>query len=219
MQNSNTEGGKWTGPDFKFDDIAQNVFFPIYDVIAIDILTRTNSAAGNMIDIGCGGGHLGLALMKKTRHQGYFIDINETALKIAKRRAEEWGLHDRAFFIKQDVHKMDFPDGFADLIVSRGSYHFWEDIEKAFLEIYRVLSPNGKTYIGGGLGNSELTASIRAKMEKIKPDWHESIGKRIAGVPMDKLKRLFQKHSISYEIIENEEQGRWIILHKGTNDR
>jgi hypothetical protein len=28
-----------------------------------------------MIANGCGGGHLGLALMKKTHHTGYFIDI------------------------------------------------------------------------------------------------------------------------------------------------
>ncbi len=165
MKHPDNEADDWTGSDFKFDYIAQNIFFPIYDIIADDILARTQSTEGKLIDIGCGGGHLGLSLMKKTHHKGYFVDVNETALKIARDRAEEWGLADRAVFIRQDVHEMDFQNDFADLIISRGSYIFWKDIEKAFLKIYRE-------------------------------------------------QKMMQKHLIDSEIINSEEMGRWIILHK-----
>ncbi len=206
--------------DYEFDKIAQNIFYPIYDVIAEDILLWTGSTEGNLIDIGCGGGHLGMALMQKTAHIGYFVDINEAALKIARTRAEERGLSDRTVFLNQDVHKMDFPDGFASLIISRGSYHFWEDTEKAFLEIYRILSPGGKTCIGGGLGNAELAAAIRPKMKQIMPGWPECINRRRRGLPMQELGKILQRRAIDYEIIdENEDQGRWILLKKGTDER
>ncbi|MBC7343666.1 MAG: methyltransferase domain-containing protein, partial [Clostridia bacterium] len=33
---------------------------------------------------------------------------------------------------------------------------FWENLEKAFKEIHRVLAPGGIAYIGGGFGTSEL---------------------------------------------------------------
>lgn len=206
--------GDWTGSDFEFDTIAQNIFYPIYAVIAEDIILRTRRTKGVLIDIGCGGGHLGMAVMEKTAFRGFFVDINETALKIAETRAEARGLSGRAEFTRQDVHKMDFPDGFADLIISRGSFHFWEDTEKALLEIYRILAPGGRTYIGGGLGNAELAKDIREKMRARWPDWPETIRKRNENVPTQLLREIFERHAISYEIIENEAQGRWIILKK-----
>ncbi|MEA4891339.1 MAG: class I SAM-dependent methyltransferase [Peptococcaceae bacterium] len=214
MQNLADDPKVWTGSDYEFDFIAQNVFYPIYDVIAGDILKRTQSMQGRLIDIGCGGGHLGMALMEKTGHQGYFVDINETALKIARKRAGERGLAGRCFFSRQDVHAMDFPDGFADLIVSRGSYHFWQDLEKALLEIYRILAPRGRTYIGGGMGNSELEAAIREKMQGLQPGWPENIRRRTQSIPTAKLENMLTRQGISHEIVENPEQGRWIILAK-----
>lgn len=38
-------------------------------------------------------------------------------------------------------------DGSYDLVFSRDSLHHWDDPEKAFLEIKRVLRPDGKIYI------------------------------------------------------------------------
>lgn len=85
--------------------------------------------------------------------------------------------------------------------------------------IYRILSPGGKTYIGGGLGNGQLAASIRVKMKEIKPEWPEDINRRLKSIPVERLKGIFDKHLISYEILENEEQDRWIILHQGIHDQ
>jgi SAM-dependent methyltransferase len=207
-------GDMWVNGDFQFDRIAQDIFFPIYAVIADDILAKTQKTAGRMIDIGCGGGHLGLALMGKTQCDGYFVDINETALEIAKARATECGLADRAVFLKEDVHELTFPDSFADLVISRGSYIFWRDMEKALLEIYRVLAPGGRTYIGGGLGNRELAESIRQKMQGIQPGWPEGIQGRAAEMPPERIKEIFDREGIAHEIIDDESRGFWIVLSK-----
>lgn len=37
-----------------------------------------------------------------------------------------------------------------DLVVSRESYHFWQNLPTAFTEILRVMKPGGTAYIGGG---------------------------------------------------------------------
>ena len=62
-------------PDYDYDEIADNIFFPIYDRIAEQIIDATDVRNGKMLDIGCGGGHLGFAVMEKTELEGYFADI------------------------------------------------------------------------------------------------------------------------------------------------
>ena len=52
-----------------------------------------------------------------------------------------------------DVHAIPAGEETFDLVVSRGSYHFWNDLPAAFREIFRVLKPGGIAYIGGGYGS------------------------------------------------------------------
>ncbi|WP_418421699.1 class I SAM-dependent methyltransferase [Anaerotruncus colihominis] len=200
--------------EYEFDWIAQNIFFPIYPVIVDDILARIPRRDGVLIDVGCGSGHLGLALLERTRYKGCLIDINQTALELGRAHAQERGLADRAVFMRQDVHAMDFPDGYADLIISRGSYHFWADLEKALTEIYRVLAPGGNTYIGGGMGSAALAESIRPQMQAVMPGWPDGPLQRSGKISTEYLKTFLERQSIPHEIVENQEQGRWIIMHK-----
>lgn len=124
----------------EYDDIAENVFSPIYAVICDDIIKATGITSGILLDIGCGGGHLGLTMLKKSDFKvGVLCDSNPEAIKIAQARAYEWDLCDRAKVVLQDVHHMDFADNYADLIISRGSMGFWSDQAAAFKEIYRIL--------------------------------------------------------------------------------
>src|ERR1043166_8064003 len=46
-----------------------------------------------------------------------------------------------------DAHSMDFPDNFADLVVSRSTLHHWHTPAKALREIHRVLKPGGVAII------------------------------------------------------------------------
>lgn len=199
---------------YDYDEIAEQIFFPIYEVIADDIIAATGITQGKVIDIGCGGGHLGLTLLKKTDLQGIFCDINPQALAIAEKRAAEWDLAQRSTICRQDVHHMTFADGVADLIVSRGSIGFWEDQRKAFAEIYRVLAPGGKTYIGVGLGNKELQKPIREAMRKRDPGWPKNLEENSKALRTEEYKNLFDGLGWAYRIVDDDEHGRWFILEK-----
>lgn len=205
---------RWDTKDFEFDYIAEHIFYPIYPVIAEDIVKRAGRVEGRLMDIGCGGGHLGLAVMEKTDFQGVFVDINETALGIARDRAGKRGLSGRSEFLKGNVEHLELPDSDCDLIISRGSYLFWDNLENSLVEIYRVLAPGGMTYIGGGMGSQELAASIRPKMQKIWPEWPAPNMKRSSRITNEILAGIMERHGIPHEIIDNEEQGRWIIMSK-----
>lgn len=169
------------------------------------------------MDIGCGGGHLGLTLLKKTDMQGYFIDINEYAVEKTKIRAEEWKLKERTKVYRENVEDMSFDSNKFDLLISRGSIGFWKDIEKAFREIYRVLKPGGKTYIGGGFGNKKYVKEIHEKMKKIDPEWPNSLQKErgMKKRSTEEYLELFYKLKFKkIQVIKNEEKGRWFIIEK-----
>ena len=56
-----------------------------------DILARIPRRDGVLIDVGCGSGHLGLALLERTRYKGCLIDINQTALELGRAHARGTG--------------------------------------------------------------------------------------------------------------------------------
>lgn len=72
----------------EFDEIASNVFTPIYPVIVSQIKEKTNINEGVCLDLGSGGGHLGLEMAKTTNMFTYLLDISPYVLKIADNRIE-----------------------------------------------------------------------------------------------------------------------------------
>ncbi len=170
--------------------------------------------SGEFLEIGCGGGHLGLQILKNTNMTGYLMDMNPKAVELAAGRIKEKGFSIRAKALVQDVHSLEFSDNSMDLVLSRGSMGFWQDIEKAFMEIWRVLKVGGKTYIGGGLGNLETQKIIREKMKDIDKDWPNSVKRNQNLISNEEFKSIFGKLGYKYEIKDTLESGRWIILEK-----
>lgn len=201
---------------YDYDQIAEGIFAPLFPVVADRIIKHTGVTRGKMLDIGCGGGHLGYTLMKMTDLSGTFVDILPEAVDICRRRGEQWGLAPRSEAVVGNVHSLPFGDDAFDLIISRGSIGFWGAYENAFREIHRVLAPTGKTFIGSGLGNAETRREINRKMKERDPDWPHSIKKRQHLVPTEDFRAIFDDIGFSYEIIEGEDEGRWFILSKGS---
>ena len=86
---------------------------------------------------------------------------------MTKKHIVEDGLQKRARTIVADVHKIPLPDGSINLVISRGSIPFWKDPAVALKEIYRVLAPGGRVYVGGGRGTPEMQARMQAKLKEM----------------------------------------------------
>lgn len=196
------------------DKIAKTVFAPVYRIIADQINKSLHFTSGNCIDIGSGPGALSIALARITGFQIHAMDASKHSFKIAKRNIEEQGLNGRITPVIGNVEAMPFDDDFADLIVSRGSIFFWEDLNKAFNEIYRVLKPGGRTHIGGGFGSGELKKAIFEEMAKKDKGFAENIKNRMTPENIRRIKAaLDQSHAASYDI-DQSDAGFWIHINK-----
>ena len=198
-----------------FDRIAREVFAPAYSLIASQIKEKTGIHRGYCLDVGCGGGYLGLALARITDLYVYLLDKSQEMLEIAQENIIDQGLRGRAEAVPGDVHQLPFPEASVDLVISRGSIFFWDNLEKAFREIYRVLAPGGMTYIGGGFGNKELKEKIWREMCRRDPEWPHNVKKRWEKVGEFQEKLKLAKIN-GYEIFQGE-AGLWILMKKGKN--
>jgi SAM-dependent methyltransferase len=202
------------GNGLEYDEIAEGIFAPIFPLIARQIIAKTGCTEGDCLDVGSGGGHLGLSLAKITNLRVVLLDVLPEALAIAEKRITEWGLSSRATTLLGDVHQIPAGDNAFDLAISRGSLWFWKDQKKALEEIYRVLKPGGAAYIGGGFGSAELKHRCDEKMaqqgraypdfKKLGTGWHDP----------DRFATFLTELGIAHFEIDNGDKGFWIVVYK-----
>ena len=202
----------------EFDQIAREVFAPVYPVIAEQIIHETGIVDGTCLDVGCGSGYLGLALAKLTDFNIYFFDQSQEMLEIVNRHIADNALAARAQTLLGDVHRIPLDDQAIDLIVSRGSIFFWENRTDVFKEIYRVLAPGGIAYIGGGFGNPELKEQVIEKMKEKnknlpeKGDFRKKVEKNIGKQNADTFNEELRHAGIPKFKIIRDDSGLWVII-------
>lgn len=199
---------------YEFDEIARNIFAPAYPLLAEQITAFSGISKGVCLDVGSGGGYLGLALARTSDLDVWLLDEAEDNRAIAELNIRQWNLADRVWATKGDVHAISFLDNSFDLVVSRSSMFFWKQPALAFREIERVLTPGGHAYIGGGFGSKELRCRIEEQMCKRSADWRPKYD-----VKRDReyfSEQLYQA-GINYFHMITDESGFWVSFGKQQN--
>ena len=130
---------------------------PIYGPLAGQIVSEFGLAdkQGVGIDLGSGPGNLIIELCRRTRRMQWInADINPYFFPHFLAEAEKAGVKNRVKAVEADAQALPFLSDYADIIVSRGSFQFWTDKNRAFSEIRRVLKPGGMAFIGRGFPDS-----------------------------------------------------------------
>lgn len=101
-----------------------------------------SKANADVLDLGCGAGHLSYAIAPCARKVTAY-DLSREMLEVVRAQADQRGLTN--IEIRQGTaHALPFEDASYDAVVSRYSAHHWRDLPAALKEIYRVLKPDGK---------------------------------------------------------------------------
>ncbi len=194
----------------KFDVIARTVFAPVYPLLAQQIIERTGVMSGLCLDLGSGGGYLGLALAWNSRLRVCLLDESEDMKAIAERTILERQLDNRVVAVRGDVHKIPLKSSSVNLVVSRGSIYFWDDLTMVLREIWRVLAPGGHVCIGGGFGSKALRDEVVAKMRLKEPGWQPKCSKFDDSV----FDAALAAAKIKQSSILRDESGTWITFRK-----
>lgn len=201
----------------QYDEVSNEVFSPIYEIIAKQIKDKTQINSGICLDIGTGAGSLGIELAKITNLKMHLLDKSQDMLDIAEKNIVHSGMGNQLQTVLGDVHELPYRNDSIDLVISRGSLYFWEDQRKAFKEILRVLAPGGIAYVGGGFGTIEMKKKIDVKMQEIDKHWRRNVTKKIEKTNIN-YKKLLKSIQISNFQMIKDEANMWIVISKESNE-
>ena len=215
MNTSCRENNTQTGDNAEYyNELAQSIFFPIYPVIAHQILKKADIDSGLCLDVGSGTGHLAIALATLSDLTVFALDNSEPMRRIAEANIAKYRLERRVRPVYGDVNAIPFDTESMNLVVSRGSFFFWENLSRGFSECMRVLRPGGMAYIGGGFGNARLRDEIIIQMQERDPGWEEKRQSWYNNCNSHRVRSCLAAAGIfEYDLVEDD-SGYWICFGK-----
>lgn len=139
------------------------------------------------LDAGCGSGRYSVALALHGVDSVTAVDVSESGLKEAKRRAIDFP---QITFQQASVLDLPFDDATFDFVWSAGVIHHTADFDRALSELTRVLRPGGKLFLlvygAGGLRWKAIKA-MRPVVVDLGPEFVDmAIG--LSGLPANNRK-------------------------------
>jgi ubiquinone/menaquinone biosynthesis C-methylase UbiE len=198
-----------------YNELAQTIFFPVYPVIAHQILKRADIDTGLCLDIGSGPGNLAIAIATLSDLTVFAMDNSEPMCRVAEANVAKYQLERRVRTTLGEVNSIPFGDASINLVVSRGSFFFWENMSRGFSECMRVLRQGGMAYIGSGFGNARLRDEIVAKMHERDPEWEDKRRGWFRNCSPHIVRSALAAAGIfEYDLIDDD-TGYWIYFTKG----
>jgi len=194
-----------------FDKMVRENFMPAIISTVKQIIEDYGILEGVCVDVGCGTAIFAIELCRRSKLKIYALEKVKAICEVARMNIENERLTDRIIPVLGDAHNLPFENEFADFIISRGSYHCWENKVQVFKEIYRVLKKGGIGFVGGGFGRyvteEELNRMRSLRDRSLKED------ARAYSSP-EKLREVVYEAGISNFRIIYDKSGLWAELKK-----
>lgn len=109
-------------------------------------LLRKLPADAQLLDVGCGGGHLLAHIARE--HPGYRLHgIDLSASQVARARKRGKSFAGRVAVVVGSALDLPYANEMFDAVVSIASIKHWPDWEQGLREMLRVLRPGGQFYV------------------------------------------------------------------------
>lgn len=137
-----------------------------------------------VLDYCCGTGSVSM-LLAQNGAQVTGIDISDKSIEQCLVEAKKIGVEDRTSFYAMDAENTRFEDNTFDLIVCSGVLHHM-DIEKSFIELSRILRPDGEVFCGEPLKHNPIFQLYRSMTPHIRTEWETDHILRMSDVRLAK---------------------------------
>jgi len=122
-----------------------------------------------VLDFACGNGENGI-YAAQCGAEVIGIDISPEGVANANFNANQAGVYDHCRFEAMDGENMIFSDNSFDLAVEYGALHH-VDLDKAMIELNRVLKPDGEMICVEALRHNPLIHRYRKKTPHLRTEW------------------------------------------------
>ena len=110
---------------------------------------------GKLVDIGCGGGFNIRRLLERSRDGFvYGIDISSTSVEKSK-KTNKRDIGKRCEVLLGSADNLPLKGNSIQLATAFETVYFWEDLEKCFAEVKRILKADGKFVVVNDPGDPE----------------------------------------------------------------
>ena len=133
----------------------------VYDKVCEYICSYLNKDM-NVLELACGSGQLSLSLSKYTKNW-IATDFSEQMILEARKHGE----YENLAFKIADATSLNFVDGEFDCVVIANALHIMPNPDKAMIEIYRVLKPNGILFAPTFLWKEEKQSKFKKRLMSI----------------------------------------------------
>ena len=132
----------WTGRAKGYSEVNQHELATGQDRVWLGEIRKHLPKGENLkiLDVGTGPGFFAI-LLARAGYDVTAVDYTEAMLAEAKKNAGE--VAEKICFQRMDAQKLDFPDGYFDVVISRNLTWNLEKPEQAYQEWMRVLKPGG----------------------------------------------------------------------------
>jgi SAM-dependent methyltransferase len=147
----------------EYSEIMKNRLESQYIKFADNVISKVNPPKySKVLEIGPGPGWAGIQLLKKRNDLTLDgLEASSDMIRVANNNAIDEGLSKRIHYIQGIGENMStLNDDQYDLVISRDSLHHWDEPERVFLEIARVLKTDSKLYISDGRRDLTLQGKI-----------------------------------------------------------
>jgi ubiquinone/menaquinone biosynthesis C-methylase UbiE len=195
----------------RFDKKVKENFMPAVISTVKQIIEDYGVLEGVCVDVGCGMAVFAIELCRHSKLKIYALEKEKAICEVAHMNIEKEKLIDKITLVLGDAHDLPFENEFADFIISRGSYHCWEDKVRVFKEIYRVLKKGGIGFVGGGFGRY-VTEEELNRMKSLRDNSLKENAKAYSSP--DKLREAIYKANISNFRIIYDKANLWAEIKK-----
>ena len=159
---------------FAHDDRSANRFYAIDRASVAEFARRVTEipADAEVLDYGCGSGAYAAIELARGGRRVTAVDLSPVALEQAQAAADRQGVGDRIEFREMNAEALDFADDRFDAVCGNGVLHHL-DLERAYSEVARVMSPGGMGVFLEPMGHNPLINAYRRRTpEQRTPDEH-----------------------------------------------
>lgn len=150
---------------------------------------------GKALDIACGPGHLLRSLARLAPNlELHGVDVSPNMLKRAQERSEKKGLASRIELHLGSAYQLPFESNTFDLVINTLALHCFEEPQRFFGELVRVMKPNGKGLILAYDRDAPRCVRAMARLYSVYRDWRK--------IPLDGLELVLDS---SYTVEEIED--------------